>query len=141
MFQTRRTTLRPLRDGDTKLLLDLWNDPEIQALIFPEFTAPRRERFVEETIAQWTSVPSFFAIVEDRGTGRFMGHVGTLVLSSKNRDGRVAITLGREWWGRGLGTEIMQWVVAYNFKELGLHRVSLMVLQSNERALAVYRRM
>ena len=58
----------------------------------------------------------------------------------KNRDATLGIALGREFMGRGYGTEAMKWAVGYGFKELGLHRVQLTVNETNERAFAAYKK-
>ncbi|KAI0050429.1 acyl-CoA N-acyltransferase [Auriscalpium vulgare] len=143
MFRSGRFYLRKYRDSDRKHLADLWTDAEIQALIFLEYAhpGPRRDKFVQDTIAEWTRAPSLLGVVEDGWTGAFVGHVGLLTLSPAARDGRVSIALRKEWWGRGVGTELMQWLVAHGFRELGMRRISLMVLADNARALALYRQM
>jgi RimJ/RimL family protein N-acetyltransferase len=49
------------------------------------------------------------------------------------------ITIGeRDAWGRGLGTEATELMVAHAFERLGLHRVGLTVFSYNLRAINAY---
>ena len=53
--------------------------------------------------------------------------------------GRPGIGLGeRNYWGNGYGTDAMQIMLRYAFRELNLHRVSLDVFEYNPRALHSY---
>jgi RimJ/RimL family protein N-acetyltransferase len=69
----------------------------------------------------------------------FVGYIGLQMTFPKNRDAELGIALDARWWGRGFGTEVMRWVVDYAFENLGLHRVTLGVLDGNERAIALYK--
>ncbi len=54
-------------------------------------------------------------------------------------DAFVGIGLGeRDYWGRGYGTEAMNILLGYAFRELGLRRVSLTVFEYNPRAIHSY---
>lgn len=56
----------------------------------------------------------------------------------KDRDMWVGIALKPDYWGKGYGTEVMQSLVGYAFKQLAVHRVLLYVFGSNDRQ---YKRM
>ncbi|THH12502.1 hypothetical protein EW146_g7627 [Bondarzewia mesenterica] len=141
MFQTARLDLREHKPSDMESLAALWNDEEIQRLCMGEYIVLRTEEAWKDMLKGVMQAPALFAIVEERETGAFVGFVALHHFEGKNRDGKIGIVFGRAWWGKGYGTEVMKWVVAYGFKELGLHRVSLQVYAFNERAVAVYRRM
>ncbi|KAI0059547.1 acyl-CoA N-acyltransferase [Artomyces pyxidatus] len=141
MFDTGRTILRPYKESDVKLLLDLWNDAESQGAIFIfAYPGPVREEFAKEMVEKMTKNSSFFALAFDKETDAFVGQVSLMTMSARNRGGNLGIALTKEWRGKGIGTEIVQWMTAYGFKELGLHRVSLGLVESNVRALAVYKK-
>jgi RimJ/RimL family protein N-acetyltransferase len=49
----------------------------------------------------------------------YVGHI-----SEHNRHGTVSITIGdRDYWGQGYGRAALRLLLAYSFRELGLHRV------------------
>jgi [ribosomal protein S5]-alanine N-acetyltransferase len=43
-------------------------------------------------------------------------------------------------WGRGYGTELTRLILRHAFEDLHLHRVDLIVLEYNHRAIACYRK-
>lgn len=142
MFDTGRTILRAYKDDDLASVLDLWNDAETQPVTFPnDQTVPRQEKFIKDCIEILSKNNSFFAIVEDKETNKFIGEISISGAGARNRDGALGIALGKEWRGKGIGTEITRWIVAYAFKDMGLHRVTLTVVEGNENAIAVYQNM
>lgn len=72
---------------------------------------------------------------------KFVGYCLLQMPNAKNRDANLAIALLPRWWGRGLGTEVMQWAVDYGFENLALNRISLAVMDGNERAIALYKKL
>jgi RimJ/RimL family protein N-acetyltransferase len=46
----------------------------------------------------------------------------------------------RDYWGKGYGTDALRVLLRYAFDELNLHRVSLSVLEGNERAMRSYQK-
>ncbi|KAI0685163.1 acyl-CoA N-acyltransferase [Cytidiella melzeri] len=79
-----------------------------------------------------------FVVVENQETKEPMGFT---LLSQRNpldRNAEIGIALSEKWWGQGFGTEVMDWLVQYTFSGLALHRLSLCVWSSNERAVAMY---
>ncbi|KAH9998013.1 acyl-CoA N-acyltransferase [Russula vinacea] len=119
-FETERTILRAFKPGDSDLLRNLYDDPEIQSLAFTDYVAPKLEKWIKEMASSHENFPGFLGLVEDKESR--------------------AIALKREWWGKGIGTEITRWLVNHAFRKLAVHRVTLNVLANNDRALAMYKR-
>lgn len=82
----------------------------------------------------------FFVVAEDKERREFLGHV-SLNFAASPGDADAAIALKARYRGRGFGTELMHWLITYGFRELGLRRISLTVLEDNIPALRMYRRM
>ena len=81
----------------------------------------------------------FFAVIESNEPWRpFVGSVALFQTSAKNRDGSLIITLAKPHWSKGYGTEVLKFVIDYGFRQLALHRISLSVFATNERAKALY---
>lgn len=75
------------------------------------------------------------ALAEDKSIG-FVGLDGFNWVAG---DAWVGIGIGEpEFWGRGYGTEAMNLILAYGFRELNLHRVSLSVFEYNQRGYKSY---
>ncbi|KAI0259817.1 acyl-CoA N-acyltransferase [Gloeopeniophorella convolvens] len=139
-FQTERTILRAPKPSDNDLILELYNDLEIQSFTFTEYIVPRLDRWAKDYISSFETKPGFIAMVEDKETHAFMGIISMPVTDTKNRVGQLGVALKKEWQGKGFGTEIVRWLVNHAFAKLALHRVSLYVLEGNDAALAVYKK-
>lgn len=155
MFETERLILRPFAERDIDLVLNLWNDPDVQRGATNEYLLPRSPAF-KEKLREWVRplplVDSaqlltrrsqadkalFYVIITLKTNGEFLGNVTLDVSSPKDRDGTLSITLSKKYWGNGYGREILKFTLDYAFKSLGLHRVSLEVIESNVRAVKLY---
>src|SRR4029077_6502603 len=56
----------------------------------------------------------------------------------KDRCATLGIALGREYIGRGYGTDAMRVIVDYGFREMGLHRIQLGVAPFNPAGIRAY---
>ena len=71
--------------------------------------------------------------------GRYIGHVRLTVLLWHARSARLALGIyDRRFWSRGYGTEAIRLLLRYAFDDLGLHRVDLLVIEYNARAIRAY---
>jgi RimJ/RimL family protein N-acetyltransferase len=108
----------------------------------PKVDAPTAMTYddAEAWFAALTSDPNplHWAIEVD---GRFVGTARLHGLDETDRRARYAIgLLATDLLGRGIGTEVTRTLLAYAFRDLGLHRVDLRVLAFNTRAIACYAR-
>ena len=83
----------------------------------------------------------FFVVVEDKERHEFLGHISLNFKPPPERDAAVGIALKGRYRGRGFGTELMHWLITYGFREFGLRRISLNVLEDNILALRMYKKM
>lgn len=83
----------------------------------------------------------FFLVVEDKERHEFLGHISLNFKPPPERDAAVGIALKGRHRGRGFGTELMHWLITYGFREFGLRRISLNVLEDNIVALRMYKKM
>ena len=137
MFATARLLLCPYTEADLDDLIALWSDPHIQSLTTTGGPTPHSPQFKKSLCAQMESA-AFGAIVRHRDTGEFMGQLVLHVPERRHRDGTYGICLLPRFWNCGYGTEATTFVIDYTFRWIGLHRLSLSVFASNERAIAVY---
>jgi ribosomal-protein-alanine N-acetyltransferase len=71
--------------------------------------------------------------------GRFVGHVRLTVFSWHDRNARLALGIfDRRFWARGYGTEAIRLLLRHAFDDLRLHRVDLLVIEYNARAIRAY---
>ncbi|KAG1758588.1 acyl-CoA N-acyltransferase [Suillus occidentalis] len=97
--------------------------------------APHPTKYKEslKTLAESSTI--WFTIVEKKNM-HFMGQCSIKVAEPvKNRDGSFEISMYPRFWGQGYGMEAAWFIVDHAFKALGLQRVSLDVLEGNETAI------
>lgn len=131
-------TLRPLAAADTAAVWEMVRDPEGNDL-----TATTAE-FVYEQIAAWCASRATVAdrldlAIIERATGQFAGEVVLNEFDAATNSANFRIALrGPAWYGRGLGGEATQLIVAHGLRTVGLDRITLTVLARNPRARRAY---
>ena len=138
MFETARLRLREYRPSDEAFFLQLFNDYEVLLGISLTYIAPSTTRALD-IVAALNRIP-VFVVAESKETGAAVGFANITIPAPQNLDGTFGIAVAQSWQGQGYGTEIMEWLVPYSFKVLGLRRVTLQVFSSNTGAIALYER-
>ncbi|KAG0700461.1 acyl-CoA N-acyltransferase [Suillus ampliporus] len=108
--------------------------------LIAEPITPQPTKYKEflKTIAENSTI--WFTIVL-KETGEYMGQCSINVIEPvKNRDGLFGISILPKFWGKGYGTEATRFTVDQAFRALGVQRVSLNVVEGNEAAIAVYKK-
>ncbi len=134
MIQGDRVTLRPVEERDHPLIHAWQNDPEVWWLMDYEgpFSladiAASEKRAIEE---------GFPFIIE--AEGRPIGRIGINNIRRRDRICALYVFIGdRTAWGKGLGTDAVDTMLAHAFARFDLHQVELWSLAENERALRAY---
>ena len=133
-----RVRLTPLRDEDSDRLFAWINDRDLVILSAPFHAVERAAH------------DAWFAAIRRRDDVRIFGIrlvdgdelIGSCQLHSiADGSAELQIRIGEPAArGRGYGSEAVRLLLRHAFRELGLQQVTLHVLASNERAVAVYRR-
>ena len=71
----------------------------------------------------------------------FVGYAGICGISKPNNSGEYFIFIGdKEYWGKGVGTEVTKRIVKMGFEELNLNRIMLSVSVPNKAGVKAYER-
>ena len=81
----------------------------------------------------------YFGVIK-KGEERPIGYVFLAHISKSHKVAReLGIVIGEEsLWGHGYGSEAAKLMLEYGFKQLGLHRIELLVFDFNQRARNMY---
>lgn len=130
-----RIILRALRETDRSVVVESHRDPEFLRLVGADredIDIKNASNVFEQALAD----PSYWAITENR---RCIGTAFLHSLVKNDRRARYAIGIFEPTdWGKGLGAETTRLVLDFAFRQLGLHRVDVRVLEYNERAIRCY---
>jgi len=121
-------------------MLSLFNNEMVVSTMNEGLLVPQGPKFAEKLL-QMTNDALMFCMVEDL-SGEFVGVTGFFnAVDMRNRRGKFGVSLLPQFWHKGYGREITEFMVNYAFNGLGLHRVELEVYEGNDRALKLYQDM
>jgi RimJ/RimL family protein N-acetyltransferase len=84
----------------------------------------------------------FSFLVQRLDDERIIGEGGLWGAFSKDRDAWVSIGIGeRELWGKGYGSDALNVLLRFAFREVNLHRVNLATFEYNPRAVRAYEKL
>jgi RimJ/RimL family protein N-acetyltransferase len=139
-----RVRLRGVRDDDLPALA-IWEMDPGRLITLSNWAAPPSEGAAKERIRKRSANESDdlgFAIETLGDPPALVGRIwlSTAGACPKDRRAAVGIALGREYTGRGYGTDAMRVIVSYGFRELGLHRIQLGVALFNIAGIRAYQK-
>jgi RimJ/RimL family protein N-acetyltransferase len=125
-------------DADAGIIARWSNDSQFWRLAHTDPALPVLPKSVKQKLEDEPIERTRFAIrtmVEDR----LIGLIGLYTIFQPQREAFMGIQIGeRDYWGKGFGTDALRVLLRYGFDELNLQRVSLSVLEGNERAMRSY---
>jgi putative acetyltransferase len=128
--------IRPMRTDDYRDLHAIWTHPQVmfQTMQIPSLSEDQARARVANPPP---GMHRFVAEVE----GRVVGTLG-LTVGERRRahSADLGITVHPDFWGRGIGSRLMEAAIDLADNYLSLVRIGLGVYPDNERAIALYRK-
>jgi RimJ/RimL family protein N-acetyltransferase len=135
-----RVRLRGVREDDLPALAK-WEMDSGRMATQSSWVIPPSEAAAKERIAAWSANQKddvSFAIETLGDPPVLVGNIGLWGARPKDRCATLGIALGREYIGRGYGTDATRVIVGYGFREMGLHRIELRVAPFNPAGIRAY---
>jgi len=136
-FERDAPALREMLDPEALKLTGSYHDPGEM----PEWDAAAEATFRDWYGTRNDQTDRLDLAVVDNASGQCVGEVVFNEWSEANRSCNFRTILGPRGRDRGLGTEAIRLFLSYGFEQLGLHRISLDVLNFNPRAKRVYEKL
>jgi RimJ/RimL family protein N-acetyltransferase len=143
MLHGKRARLRALERDDLDDLHRWWNTPDL----WLQMGSRRRICSIEELEAWFdaeadkTSAQEGRTLAIEDAEGNLAGTIWYGAYDPGDRQTLVGLYLGEAHQrGQGLGTDALMTLLGYLFEDLGLHKIRLLVLATNTRAIACYER-
>lgn len=134
-------TLRPPEQRDVDALLPIKNDPELAAMLCGTTHPWSHDDLVRWVDHHRSAADEAFFVITDQHD-RAIGHAALYRIDPEVGSAEFGILLGDQAvWGKGVGTRVTRFLVEHGFDTLGLHRIFLEVLATNERAQHVYEKL
>lgn len=114
------------------------NDPEVAQYDQSGFLRPMSFEEVEEWSQILVNGMTYTVLADDKP----IGTVAFMNLDQRNRHAELAIVIGdKNYWGQGLGPQLMKQQLEWGFNGLNLNRLYLHVFAFNERTQKLYKKM
>lgn len=127
--------------ADVKEIRDLKNNEKAALLlggIFHPYTTEDIERWIN---FHNNNPEEVLLVVEDKTTGKLIGHVGLYKIDKIAKKTEYGILLADdESRGKGYGTKATKLMVDYAFNSLGMHKVTAEVLSENAPSVAMFKK-
>lgn len=123
---------RPPMESDAESLFPLIFQTQVTDTILwdgPDSLDSYRQSLGQREAKVATGESHFFTIVE-RSSGSPIGNV-SLRPDEENFRGNLGLWIGLPYQGKGHGTEVVAWMLAYGFLELGLEKIEAEVFVGN----------
>ncbi len=139
--------LRPISiEQDAPALREMLRDPEVLRLTgsyhdpgdMPDWDEAAESRFLGWYGTRNDQADRLDLAIADKASGECVGELVFNEWSEPNRSCNFRTIIGPHGRDRGLGTEAIRMFIGYGFERLGLHRISLQVINFNPRARHVY---
>jgi len=141
----RLVTLRPFRDGDTEVMVQVLSDPEVRRLTGSVVSSAEAQRPqpLDDRLRDWYATRNdqpdrLDLAVEDAASGVLVGEVVLNEVDFEELTCNLRVLVGPQGRDRGLGTEAVELATTYGLEVLALRRITLEVFDFNPRARRVY---
>jgi RimJ/RimL family protein N-acetyltransferase len=141
MLPGKKIRLVPMEREDLPKSQTWVNDVQLNIKMLRVLPVSRldQERWLEEISRNHSKL--VFAI-KDIVTSCHIGNTGFYSIDWIHRRSEYWILIGeKDYWGQGIGSEVLELMQRYAFKNLNLNKLYLNVGANNHRAIAVYKKL
>lgn len=140
IYNLNSCKLRPIEPKDSQRIYEFLNDPDIyQSLGGFRFGMSRyeAERWIE--LHSGYNTNDYIWAICDLDNDIYLGHVGLYKINYRVGSAEFGIMIGdKTQWGKGIGKEVLRFIINLAFFELNLRRIELSVLANNLKAIKLY---
>ena len=137
-----RVTLREFRPEDISGIRSWATDPEVTRFLSSRFMTPQTWEQSESYLrgVLHGDAGGVNLVIAEKESLKYMGQCNLLMIDHQAHKATLAIVMPREYQNQGFGREAIELLLGFAFREMNLNRVTLNVIEDNERAIALYKR-
>ena len=139
MIIGKQIELRPVLVTDLALLRQWEHDPHIDHWMATTANAIDARESYEQEFDRLLRTPRIKLLAVQNKDGAVVGFIRINDIDLVARKATIRMLIAPEMQGQGYGTDALRTLASFCFRELGLHRIGLVVREDNNRALAVYK--
>lgn len=139
MFTGKLVKLRAYKSEDIEKAQAYVNDPDFKRLVMPGVPYPLTLKDEETFIQKQSAFTDTYSFAIETLDGEYIGGCGTNKVDWKNSNCVIGIFIGhKDYWNKGYGSDALEILVNFIFKEMNLNRITLNVFGFNARAIRAY---
>jgi diamine N-acetyltransferase len=141
MIIGKRIRLRAISRDDLPDFTTWLNDPDVRrnVHIYYPLSLDQEEAWFREIQQHAVEEQPLAIEVKEKNQWTLIGDSGFINLEQHDRSAEIGIFIGnKNFWNKGLGTEVMQLMVRYGFLNLNLNRIYLRVVETNLAGIRCY---
>lgn len=133
-----RVELRTIEEEDLDFLQQTLNDPAVRQFLSDHgpINGEQEREWYEESSSDDESVNLLIAV-----DGEAAGSIGLHSADPRNVNAEIGISLGKDYWGEGYGTEASRLITDYAFQQRRVHRVVARVFEGNEGSHRIWQKL
>ncbi|MCP4179671.1 MAG: GNAT family N-acetyltransferase [bacterium] len=143
MIEGKTIKLREYSKDDYEHMKEMLNDRELRELMSDTIIYPYRlnehEKYIETFSGNSEGIFKF--AIELKESKSYIGSCGIDEMDQKNRVGEIGISIKKELWGKGYGTEAFKLLIDFCFEEVNLNKIKLHVFDFNKRGIGSYKKL
>ena len=142
-IQSTNLNIRPLTKEDSSKLFNLYSDTEVQ--LYTDIEILKSLSDTQKLINAWNKEADeqdlIFLGIFSRATKDFLGTISLFNIDRKHSFGSLGFQLVKDYWGRGIMNESLNYFIKFVFEELNFHRIEAQTYTGNERSIKVLNRL
>ncbi|WP_215115268.1 GNAT family N-acetyltransferase [Exiguobacterium sp. s80] len=133
-LETDRLLLRPMRQEDVDDLFAYTQDEETARYVTwnANQTVEQAEQFLTYVLSNYEQGKQAPWAIEWKATGQMIGTIDFIhLLLDENKQAELGYALSRQFWGKGIVTEVVERVLDFGFEALQLERIQARCMEPN----------
>ncbi|AVP55119.1 N-acetyltransferase [Clostridium tetani] len=143
LLKSDRIKITALREEDIETITKWYEDTNFLRVFDFNPSAPKTSWKIREWLMEEVSSSNnYFFAIRKKDANKILGYVEIEKINWNNGVGGIAIGIGdSSEWGKGYGSEALSLAMDFAFRELNLHRLQLITISYNERAIKSYEKL
>lgn len=136
---TERLMLRKIETSDVFDMYEYSKNPSVTEYLlwFPHYDIKVTKQYLKYLQTMYNRNSYYDWGVVLRQTGKMIGTCGFSHFDKENMSGEIGYVLNPDYWGQGIAAECAKRVIRFGFDNLGLHRVTVRILEGNTQSIKV----
>lgn len=126
-LETERLILRPFKEEDAEKMYNGWaTDPDVTRYVTwaPHESIEETKNLIKMWMKENKDVEKYHWIMELKENNTVVGTLGLMGVDNKNENCEIGYCIRKDYWNKGITTEVAKRVLEYALNEVGFTRIT-----------------